>query len=88
MRTILVTVFLLGAFFAGVLVGEGEPAAADSDLSNRKWQYQCFAASKVADVTARANAMGRQGWSMVASAGTARGQALWCFQRPLWKEAD
>ena len=88
MRVILVMMFLLGAFFAGVFVGEGKPVSAEADLSKRQWQYQCFVASKVTDVTLRANAMGKQGWSMVTSAGTTTGQTLWCFQRPLWKEAD
>ncbi len=48
-------------------------------------QYQCFEASGVAQVTARSNKMGEQGWELVTSAGSAT-STLWCFKRPLWKK--
>lgn len=85
MRAIIVAMFLVGAFAAGLLIAEANPAAADGPPKKAQWQYQCFEADGVAQVTERANGMGEQGWELVTSAGTVKGPTLWCFKRPLWK---
>ena len=84
MRAIIVALFLVGAFVAGTFISEANPAAADSPPRQGQWQYQCFEASGVAQVTERSNKMGQQRWELVTSAGT-KGSTLWCFKRPLWK---
>lgn len=84
MRAIIVAVFLVGAFVVGTFISEANPVAAESPPKKSQWQYQCFEASGVADVTERSNKMGQQGWELVTSAGT-KGSTLWCFKRPLWK---
>jgi len=84
MRAIIVAVFLVGAFVAGAFIAEANPVAADQPGKKSQWQYQCFEASGVAQVTERSNKMGEQGWELVTSAGT-KGSTLWCFKRPLWK---
>lgn len=84
MRAIIVAVFLVGAFAAGMFISETNPVAADSPQKKSQWQYQCFEAVGVAQVTERSNQMGQQGWELVTSAGT-KGSTLWCFKRPLWK---
>ena len=83
MRAIIVAVFLVGAFVAGTFISEANPVAAEPPPKSQ-WQYQCFEASGVAQVTERSNKMGEQGWELVTSAGT-KGSTLWCFKRPLWK---
>jgi hypothetical protein len=77
-------VFVIGAFFAGLFATQGGPVAADHHAKSQ-WQYQCFEASGVAQVTERSNKMGQQGWELVTSAGNAN-STLWCFKRPLWKK--
>jgi hypothetical protein len=84
MRAIIVAVFLVGAFIAGTFISEANPVAADTPPKQSQWQYQCFEATGVADVTERSNKMGQQGWELVTSAGT-KSSTLWCFKRPLWK---
>jgi hypothetical protein len=84
MRAIIVALFLVGAFVAGTFISEANPVAADGPPKQSQWQYQCFEASGVAQVTERSNKMGEQGWELVTSAGT-KGSTLWCFKRPLWK---
>jgi len=85
MRAIIVAMFLIGAFVAGLLIAEANPVAADGPPKKAQWQYQCFEADGVAQVTDRSNKMGEQGWELVTSAGTGKGPTLWCFKRPLWK---
>ncbi|MDH3624311.1 MAG: hypothetical protein OES69_03170 [Myxococcales bacterium] len=85
MRAIIVAVFVLGAFVAGLFTTQINPVAADTPAKRNQWQYQCFEASGVAQVTARSNKMGEQGWELVTSAGSAT-STLWCFKRPLWKK--
>jgi hypothetical protein len=80
MRAIIVAMFLVGAFVAGTFISEANPVAAESPPKKSQWQYQCFEATGVADVTERSN----KGWELVTSAGT-KGSTLWCFKRPLWK---
>lgn len=89
MRAMIVGLFLAGAFVAGLLVAEARPAAADGHgpPKQSQWQYQCFQAETVAQVTERANKMGQQGWEMVTSAGK-KSETLWCFKRPLWKPTN
>lgn len=84
MKSIIVVVFMIGAFAAGMLATQAGPASADHHAKKSQWQYQCFAASGVAQVTERANKMGQQGWELVTSAG-GKGDTVWCFKRPLWK---
>ena len=84
MRAIIVAVFVLGAFVAGLFTTQINPVAADTPAKRNQWQYQCFEASGVAQVIERSNKMGEQGWELVTSAGT-KGSTLWCFKRPLWK---
>ena len=84
MRAVIVAVFLVGAFVAGLFVAETTPVSADNPPKKNQWQYQCFQAEGVAQVTERSNKMGQQGWELVTSAGT-KGETLWCFKRPLWK---
>lgn len=83
MRAIIVAMFLVGAFVAGTFVSEANPVAADGPPKKAQWQYQCFQAAGVAEVTDRSNKMGQQGWELVTSAG-AKNSTLWCFKRPLW----
>ena len=83
MRGIIVMAFVIGAFFAGLFAAQVRPAAAAQ--TKNQWQYQCFEASGVAQVTERSNKMGQQGWELVTSAGSAN-STLWCFKRPLWKK--
>ena len=86
MKSIIVVVFMIGAFAAGMLATQAGPASADHHAHKKsQWQYQCFAASGVAQVTERANKMGQQGWELVTSAG-GTGETVWCFKRPLWKK--
>ena len=84
MRAIIVVMFLVGAFVAGTFIAEANPVAADGPAKKSQWQYQCFQATGVLEVTERSNKMGQQGWELVTSAGTG-GSTLWCFKRPLWK---
>lgn len=85
MRAIIVAVFLIGAFLAGAFMTGANPAAAERPPKKDQWQYQCFEADGVAQVTELSNKMGEQGWEMVTSAGSIKGVTLWCFKRPLWK---
>jgi len=85
MRAIIVAMFLIGAFVAGLLIAEANPVAADGPPKKAQWQYQCFEADGVAQVTDRSNKMGEQGWELVTSAGSREGSTLWCFKRPLWR---
>ena len=86
MRSIIVAVFLVGALVVGAFISRRAMPVSQltSPPKKSQWQYQCFEASGVADVTERANKMGQQGWELVTSAGT-KGSTLWCFKRPLWK---
>ena len=84
MRAIIVVVFVVGAFVAGLFAAQIGPAAADTPKKNQ-WQYQCFEASGVTQVTERSNKMGQRGWELVTSAGSGN-STLWCFKRPLWKK--
>jgi hypothetical protein len=84
MRAVIVTFFVLGAFVVGLVVAGTGSVSADKPPKKSQWQYQCFQAEGVAQVTERSNKMGQQGWEMVTSAGT-KGETLWCFKRPLWK---
>jgi hypothetical protein len=88
MRAFLAALCLVGAFVAGLLVTQTSLVAADSHNPSKRdqWQYQCFEASDVAQVTDTSNKMGEQGWELVSSAGT-KSSAIWCFKRPLWKPA-
>jgi len=84
MRAVIIAFFVLGALLGGfALAGNGQ-VSADSPPKKSQWQYQCFQADGVRQVTERANKMGQQGWELVTSAGT-KGETLWCFKRPLWK---
>jgi len=84
MRAIVVIACLAGAFVVGMLASQVGPVSADSPPKRNQWQYQCFKASGVAQVTERSNKMGEQGWELVTSAGSST-ETLWCFKRPLWK---
>lgn len=86
MRAIILAALLVGAFAAGLFFVQVHPVSADGHdrPTQSQWQYQCFEAEGVAQVTERANKMGQQGWELVASAGK-KGATLWCFKRPLWK---
>lgn len=84
MRVVIVGFFVLAMVAAGLVLAEAGEVAADSPPKKSQWQYQCFQAEGVAQVTERANKMGQQGWELVTSAGT-KGNTLWCFKRPLWK---
>ena len=88
MRAFFVALCLIGAFAAALLVTQTIPVAADSHSPPKRdqWQYQCFDASDVAQVTEMSNKMGEQGWELVSSAGI-KSSAIWCFKRPLWKPA-
>lgn len=84
MRVIIITVFVLGAFIGGLALAGTGAVSADSPPKKSQWQYQCFQAEGVTQVTDRSNKMGQQGWELVTSAGT-KAETLWCFKRPLWK---
>ncbi len=84
MRLVIITFLLIGAFAGGLAIAGTGSVAADSPQAKNQWQYQCFQAEGVAQVTERSNKMGQQGWELVTSAGTS-GSTLWCFKRPLWK---
>lgn len=86
MRAVIVAVLLVGAFVASLIVVQTTEVSAESHAPKKnQWQYQCFQAEGVVQVTERANKMGEQGWELVTSAGT-KGNTLWCFKRPLWKQ--
>jgi len=85
MRTVIVGLFVLVGVLGGLLLAEYGEVSADSPPKKSQWQYQCFQAEGVAQVTERANTMGQQGWELVTSAGT-KAETLWCFKRPLWKQ--
>jgi hypothetical protein len=89
MKAMILAVFLIGAFAAGLFVMRIDAVSADGHERERQnqWQYQCFEAEQVAQVTERANKMGQQGWEMVTSAGK-KSETLWCFKRPLWKPTN
>ena len=84
MRAVIIAFFATGALIGGLAIAGTEAVSADSPPKKNQWQYQCFQAEGVAQVTERANKMGQQGWELVTSAGT-KGNTLWCFKRPLWK---
>ena len=84
MRLVIIGVFMLAIGGLGLWLMEAGEVAADSPPKKSQWQYQCFQAEGVAQVTERANKMGQQGWELVTSAGT-KGNTLWCFKRSLWK---
>jgi hypothetical protein len=84
MRSVITGFFVLVAFWGGLLLAEAAGVSADSPPKESQWQYQCFQAEGVTQVTERANRMGQQGWELVTSAGT-KAETLWCFKRPLWK---
>lgn len=84
MRFIIVAVFLVGAFVAGMLVTQTNSVSAEDQGKRSQWQYQCVEATTVTQTTERANKMGQQGWELAASAGT-KNNTLWCFKRPLWR---
>lgn len=67
-----------------MLIASTGAVSADSPPTRTEWQYQCFQAEGVAQVTERSNKMGEQGWELVTSAGT-KSETLWCFKRPLWR---
>ncbi len=73
MKAIVVAVFLVGALVAGAFIAGVNPVAADGPPHKAQWQYQCFEADGVAQVTERANKMGEQGWELVTSAGQRQG---------------
>jgi hypothetical protein len=85
MKAIIVAVFVVGTFVAGAFIAGVNPVLAADPPKKAQWQYQCFEADGVAQVTERSNKMGEQGWELVTSAGSIKGQTLWCFKRPLWK---
>jgi hypothetical protein len=85
MKAIIIVVCLVGALVAGAFIAGVHPVAADAPPKKAQWQYQCFEADGVAQVTERANKMGEQGWELVTSAGSVKAATLWCFKRPLWK---
>jgi len=89
MRAFIVTLFLVGAFAAGLLVARTGTVAADTHGAPKKaqWQYQCFESGAVAQITETSNKMGEQGWEMVSGAGT-KSSTIWCFKRPLWKPTN
>ena len=84
MRSVIVGVFVFAGVLGGLWLAQGGGVSADSPPKKNQWQYQCFQAEGVAQVTDRANKMGQQGWELVTSAG-AKAETLWCFKRPLWK---
>ena len=84
MRAVIITFFAVCAAMVTLALGELGPVSADSAAKDAQWQYQCFEAKGVAQVTERANTMGQQGWELVTAAGM-KGETLWCFKRPLWK---
>ena len=77
--------WLGGAFIAGALLSQSLLPDAEAQKKHDQWQYQCLMAENVAQVTARANKLGAQGWKMVTSAGHKSGETQWCFTRPMWK---
>lgn len=85
MKALIVVFFVAGAFAAGMFAVQNGPSLAEAQPPKKsQWQYQCFTASGVTQVTERANKMGQQGWELVTSAGGH--ETLWCFKRPLWKK--
>jgi hypothetical protein len=84
MRSVIIAFFVVGAFVIGLATANLSEVAAETPVKKNQWQYQCFQAEGVAEVTERSNKMGQQGWELVTSAGT-QGATLWCFKRPLWK---
>ena len=84
MKVLILVAALAAAFTAGAFVMETGSVSAETPPKKSQWQYQCFQAEGVAQVTERSNKMGQQGWELVTSAGT-KGETLWCFKRPLWK---
>lgn len=84
MRFVIITFFAVCAAVSTLVLGELESVSADSTAKDAQWQYQCFEAKGVTQVTERANTMGEQGWELVTAAGM-KGETLWCFKRPLWK---
>ncbi len=87
MKAMIIAVFLVGAFVAGAFITDANPVSAEQPPKKSQWQYQCFEATDVAQVTEQSNKMGEQGWELVTSAGSVKGSTLWCFKRPLWKPA-
>ncbi len=85
-KTVLVGLSLAGALAAALWIAPSVPVSADTHGAPKRaqWQYQCFEASGVAQVTEMSNKMGEQGWEMVSSAGM-KSATIWCFKRPLWK---
>lgn len=82
MKSLTAVAALAFAFLAGALCYQVILPNAKADAhARRHWQYQCFEASGVAQVTERANKLGTEGWELVASAGSKRG-TVWCFKRP------
>lgn len=84
MRAVIIAFFVVATLAGGFVLVRGAEVSAESPPRHSQWQYQCFQAEGVAQVTERSNKMGEQGWELVTAAGM-KGETLWCFKRPLWK---
>ena len=72
--------YILGCATAPVVQNAtAQPAPAGS----QRWAYECTEGYNAATINERANALGAQGWEMVAGLGSTRVNGLWCFKRAM-----
>lgn len=84
MRGFLIGLSISLAFIVGCVAGStryGVPKA-EAAVVEQRWSYFCFEASKVDDVSFKANAAGMRGWEMASATTNAEDQTIWCFRQP------
>ncbi len=79
--------FVLGCAASGVAFHMVEPARAQSESppgARQHWEYRCIRESRVDQIQAEANQLGKQGWQMVTAVLTGTSSfadPIWCFKR-------
>jgi hypothetical protein len=88
-RSLLVAaVFLIGCATGGAAsqyVASANAQAPTGTPGTTQWAYYCLTNAPIDDLEVLANAAGREGWELAASAlsgGSGTSSPVWCFKRP------